>query len=346
MRPSVTLLCGDAREELKKVPDASVHCCVTSPPYYGLRSYGIGTDGGEIGLEQTPDEYVAQLVAVFREVKRVLRDDGTLWLNLASSYAASGMGGNPEDSEHRKQATNEGSLIPGRKAPSGYKPKDMIPIPWIVGMALQRDGWYLRSDVIWHKPNAMVESVTDRPTKAHEYILLLSKCSSYYFDQDAIREPYDPKSFARYQYAFGGSKAQAMLDQGIRIRPRGMKEYNGQSIKDYEANGVQDPSDTERRILDSMENGKGRNKRTVWTVTTQPFRGAHFATFPIELIRPCVLAGSPVGGVVLDPFIGSGTTAVCAVREGRSAIGIELNPEYLEIAKERISTTQPPLLTP
>lgn len=337
MSDRLTILEGHVLETLKQVPDGTVNTCVTSPPYWGLRDYG---HADQIGLERTPEEYTAKIVEVFQEVRRVLRDDGTVWLNLGDSYAGGGRGGNPDESPFRKQATNAGSVTGVTKnpwpIPTGLKPKDLVGIPWMVAIALRIDGWYLRCDIIWHKPNPMPESVTDRPTKSHEYIFLLSKSAQYYYDANAIKEPYHEESFARYQYAFGGSKSEHLLatDQ-VHTRPIGMREYKGQATKDYGAAGAQDPSDTKRRVLESMANGEGRNKRSVWTVTTSPFRGAHFATFPPRLITPCILAGCPVGGVVLDPFAGSFTTALVSLQLNRRAIACELNHEYIEIGRNR-----------
>ncbi len=296
----------------------SVHTCVTSPPYYGLRDYG---HDGQIGLEETPDAYVAKMVEVFREVRRVLRDDGTLWLNLGDSYAGGGTIGRndttPEALARRaaKYGTGqkEGSLVGAhgtRQPVAGLKPKDLIGIPWRVAFALQADGWYLRQDIIWHKPNPMPESVTDRCTKAHEYIFLLSKSSRYYYDIDAMKEK-----------AVKG-------DSGA-----GARNYTG-------ING------RERLTQSESSRIEGRNRRSVWTIATQPYPGAHFAAFPPDLIRPCIQAGCPLSGLVLDPFGGSGTTAQVAIQEGRNAVIIELNPKYVELARKRIVGTQIPLLKP
>ena len=298
--------CMDNREGLKMLDDNSIDCCITSPPYWGLRDYGVE---GQLGLESTPEEYVANLVEVFREVKRVLRDDGTLWLNLGDSYNGSGGAGG----DYSKGGLKEGQpKYPGRKVAT-LKPKDLVGIPWMVAFALRADGWYLRSDIIWHKPNAMPESVKDRPTKAHEYIFLLSKSRKYYYDADSIKEPSSDleKSKKRYEKPFGGKKAEELLktDQ-VHTRTIGMREFDGK-----------------------------RNKRTVWTVTTKPFRGAHFAVFPEDLIEPCILAGCPEGGTVLDPFMGAGTTAVVARKNNRNYLGFELNPKYVLIATKRLEGT-------
>jgi DNA modification methylase len=353
----INLHLGDSLEIAKTLPSGSVQTIVTSPPYWNLRDYGTARwDGGDadcdhksptqtrgniphtkqatnnhgeggatwtvcgkcgatridaqLGLERTPEEYVCHLVELFRELRRVLRDDGTLWLNLGDSYAREG-------SDNYK--AGPGALVPNTRngitrrmsrPPMGLKHKDLCGIPWRVAFALQADGWYLRSDIIWHKPNPMPESVTDRPTKAHEYIFLLSKSSKYYYDADAVRE--------RATSDFGKGKTDA----------------------------VQKYSHMKRNIAHSGwlgGDGETRNKRSVWTVTTKPFKGAHFATFPKDLIAPCILAGAPVGGVVLDPFTGSGTTGLVSVELGRSFVGMELNPEYHAMAEARIATAQAPL---
>jgi len=351
----VTVLVGDCVESMKALPDASVHCCITSPPYWGLRDYGtasweggdtkcehtismpkkyndpkrgqkysrpeIGHRGGDasgcflcgakrtdsqLGLESTPEEYVENMVLVFREVKRVLRDDGTLWLNLGDSYMGGGgnynkTGISQAGGQHLTNVRNRKDFI--RK--SGVKPKDLVGIPWRVALALQADGWYLRQDIIWHKPNPMPESVTDRCTKTHEYIFLLTKNNKYYYDNEAIKEK---------GVIAGGTKAakgsQERFDMnGVNSRPPEYKTYSGM-----------------------------RNKRSVWTVTTKPFRGAHFAVFPPDLIEPCVLAGTLAGGTVLDPFGGSGTTAAVALKHNRKAILCELNEEYARIMPKRIES--------
>lgn len=285
----IRIIVGDCRERLRDLPAESVHCCVTSPPYFGLRDYGVD---GQIGLEQTPDEYVAKLIEVFREVRRVLRDDGTLWLNLGDSYAGGAIGRNDQkkySTKKYRKGQQSGSVLGyyrRRKTVPGLKSKDLIGIPWRVAFALQADGWCLRQDIIWHKPNVMPESVRDRCTIAHEYIFLLSKSQRYYFDSDAIQEPATRR------------------DPGNRPR-------------------------------------ETRNRRSVWTVATKPFSGLHFAPFPPSLIEPCILAGCPKGGTVLDPFGGSGTTGLVADRLGRHAILIDLNTIYAEMARARISGDAP-----
>lgn len=298
------LIVGDTREVLQGLAAGSIHTCVTSPPYFGLRDYGVE---GQIGLEQTPDEYVAELVAVFREVHRVLRDDGTLWLNLGDSYTNDAkMGG----SSGGKQASAlHGNTSVGRsKTKSGLKSKNLIGIPWRVAFALQADGWNLRQDVIWHKPNPMPESVRDRCTKAHEYIFLLSKGSKYYFDHEAIKEPLAVSSISRLKQNVAGQT--------------GTTRAYGKTNGNFKAAG-------------DLKSGK-RNRRSVWTVTTKPFKEAHFAVYPPQLIEPCILAGCPEGGVVLDPFFGSGTTGLVAQQHNRSWVGVELNPTYATIARKRL----------
>jgi DNA modification methylase len=296
---------GDCKLGLKELADRSVNCCVTSPPYYGLRDYG--TDG-QIGLEETPELYVAKLVDLFREVRRVLKDDGTCWINLGDSYNGSG-GGHKVDGKN--DAGFQGKLFRGvqKKNVNDLKPKDLIGIPWMVAFALRSDGWYLRQDLIWHKPNPMPESVTDRCTKAHEYIFLLSKSQQYWYDADAISE----KSIC--------------FDTDKRAEKGRVPHKSGKSIlpeSQYAINGV-----------GYSDNGQ-RNKRSVWAVTTKPFSEAHFATFPEDLIVPCIKAGCPVGGIVLDPFMGAGTTGLVARKLGRDYVGFELNAEYVRIAEQRI----------
>lgn len=303
---------GDAIEVLKTMPEQSVHCCVTSPPYFGLRDYGVE---GQIGLERTPEEYVDKLVQVFREVRRVLRDDGTLWLNLGDSYNGSGGAGG----DYNPGGLKEGQpKYPGRKVP-GLKPKDLIGTPWMVALALRNDGWYLRCDIVWHKPNAMPESVKDRPTKAHEYIFLLSKSQKYYYDAEAIKEPIAASTVER---AKSKNNASTRKDKGAAQWQSGLTP------------------EQQDKWYSNIDKNTVRNKRSVWTVTTKPFKGVHFAVFPPDLIEPCILAGCPVGGTVLDPFAGSGTTLLVATQHHRKSIGIELNPEYVEIAKRRLNSVQ------
>jgi DNA modification methylase len=307
---ALTLLNGDCREVLKSLPDESVNCCVCSPPYFGLRDYGVN---GQIGLEPTPATYVANLVVLFREVRRVLRADGTLWMNLGDSYANDGKWGGYTGGKHCKAL--HCSPIGRNKRYTGLKPKDLIGIPWMVAFALRDDGWYLRSDIIWAKPNPMPESVTDRPTKMHEYLFLMAKSERYFYDGDAVREPYNEASLSRYTYQFQGSTSP----------------------------GRHQPGNTDERYKEHRDgdpNPAGRNKRSVWTITTAPYKEAHFATYPPDLIKPCILAGCPVGGVVLDPFAGSGTTGMVALELGRRAVLIELNAEYVKQCAQRCAVTQ------
>lgn len=272
-------LLGDTREQMRRLPAGEIACCVTSPPYFGLRDYGMA---GQIGLEPTPDEYVSTMVEVFREVRRLLRDDGTCWVNLGDSYG---------------------------------KAKQLLGIPWRVAFALQADGWCLRQDIVWHKPNPMPESVTDRCTKAHEYLFLLTKGERYYFDSNAMREPCSEdmqRRAARGHTRGAGGKVDASRQDASTLR--------GDHAK----------------VIDTSS---GRNKRSVWTVSTRSFKGAHFATFPPALIEPCILAGSRSGDVVLDPFGGAGTTALVALQHGRDAVYIELNPEYASLARDRLAAS-------
>jgi DNA modification methylase len=316
------ILIGDVREQLKQLADQSVNCVVTSPPYWGLRDYG---NDGQIGLEQEPEDFINELVSVFREVKRVLRDDGTLWLNIGDSYSGSGKGtagnlGKKHNERHLEHKT--GGLIP-----MGTKPKDLVGIPWMLAFALRADGWYLRQDIIWHKPNPMPESVRDRCTKAHEYIFLLSKSPKYYFDIEAMKEP--------AKYPFDNRAARADSRAGTSMNSVGGKtgiRFGGNKYGDSD-----DPKHATKSGNEYVATGT-RNKRSVWSVTTRPFKGAHFATFPPALIEPCILAGCPEGGTVLDPFFGAGTTGLVAQRHNRKWIGCELNPEYAAIAQARIES--------
>ncbi len=331
----IDLRCGDALEVLRTMAAGSVRCCVTSPPYWGLRDYGVA---GQLGLERTPDEYVARMVEVFREVRRALTDDGTLWINLGDCYASSPCG-NPDD------ARTSGLTSPGRGKDAisragkrntivaGLKPKDLVGIPWRVAFALQADGWWLRSDIIWAKPNPMPESVTDRPTKSHEYLFLLSKSERYYYDAAAIVEPRvfeDDAGVCGWATGAGEHSAVAHArDKGNARTFRGGQYVNGNKFNNSHA--------TLRTSHGNVAPAKvGRNRRTVWTVATEPFPEAHFATFPTALVEPCILAGSAPGDLVLDSFAGSGTVGVVALRHGRSFIGIDLNPAYVEMERRRI----------
>lgn len=305
------IITGDALEELKKLPDNCCSTCVTSPPYFGLRNYDTP---GQIGLEETPDEYVEKIAEVFREVRRVLKDDGTLWLNIGDSYATRSGPQPPRNTRNRCGHT-------AKHVPTGYKYKDLIGIPWLLAFALRADGWYLRADIIWHKPNAMPESCKDRPTRAHEYVFLLSKSGRYYYDAEAVKEP---------AVGFPGSQNPNARRRGNTRTFRGGNAYTHDQAKE---NGA----DIKRQSHGLVPNVSGkRNRRSVWTIATRPYRGAHFATFPEELARPCILADSRPGDTVLDPFMGSGTTGAVAAQEGRDFIGIEINPEYIEMSKQRI----------
>lgn len=385
---SVQILNGDCRDLLKTLPDDSVNCVVTSPPYFGLRDYGVE---GQLGLEPTPDQFVAEMVSVFREVRRVLRPDGTLWLNLGDSYAGSwgAQGHRVSESDdptwhssqiknHPKRASGTGSI----RQP-GLKPKDLIGIPWRVAFALQSDGWYLRQDIIWHKPNPMPESVRDRCTKAHEYVFLMSKSDRYHYDADAISEAQTADhtagnnshkgataysagaeehrtkvglvSFAQRSRKQAQRAAEIATECGLTdahiaaIRSVGITD-TGKARVTQDGTGKNDPA--VQALADEAKAALGgyyreflisekRNRRSVWTVATMPFKEAHFATFPTALVEPCILAGCPVGGTVLDPFGGAGTTGLVADRLQRNAILIELNPEYAAMAERRIYNDAP-----
>jgi DNA modification methylase len=306
---------GHVIDRLADLEDESVQTCITSPPYWGLRDYG---SEDQLGLEPSPERYVKNMVKVFQGVKRVLREDGTVWLNLGDCYAGprSAGGGTMAGFNDRYFGTDNGggkqadvdTSKPPRPQVQGLKPKDLVGIPWRVAFALQEDGWYLRSDIIWHKPNPMPESVTDRPTRSHEYLFLLTKSPRYYYDADAIREV-------------------GTVPAGTRAA-KGSEERHGQP-------GVSSRP-PEYKVYDGL-----RNKRSVWTVTTKPFKGAHFAVFPPDLIEPCVLAGSGQGDLVLDPFTGSGTTGLVSLRHGRDFVGVELNPDYAQMARDRIQQDAP-----
>ena len=292
---------GDCRETMRKWASQGIKAqtCVTSPPYYGLRDYG---HDGQIGLEETPEQYISAMVEVFRCVWDVLEDDGTLWVNIGDSYA----GNNSRASNNGRAGFGNTREKVVNRTGEGLKTKDLIGIPWMLAFALRADGWYLRQDIIWHKPNPMPESVQDRCTKAHEYIFLLSKSQKYYYDHDSIKEPLKGEPEARDKNAEG---YQADYAKGDRFS-------KGERV--FGADGM-------------------ANKRSVWSVPVKPYTGAHFAVFPSELIEPCILAGAPVGGVVLDPFMGSGTTAQVAQDLGRKYLGCELNPEYGKLQQKRLA---------
>jgi site-specific DNA-methyltransferase (adenine-specific) len=313
---SQRIIAGDCIEGMRTLPDASVHCCITSPPYWGLRDYG---HEGQIGLESTPDAYVARMVEVFREVRRVLREDGTCWVNLGDSYAAAPAGkcSNPQAksglagvktqdvARQHKESWNSAKA-------SGLKQKDLVGIPWRVAFALQADGWWLRQDIIWHKPNPMPESVRDRCTKAHEYVFLLTKSERYWYDAEAVSEA-----------------VACVRGPGNRNPLKGVVE---DPKKHATRAGLHKAAERWRQEGPP----ESRNRRSVWTVTTKPYSGAHFAVMPPDLVEPCIKAGCPEGGTVLDPFAGSGTTLAVAAELGRSGIGCELNPEYIQLAEQRI----------
>ena len=307
-----TIHIGDCLEVLKTLPDESVHCCVTSPPYYALRDYGMDE---QIGREATPKEYISRLTEVFTEVRRVLRSDGTLWLNIADTYAGKGNQGDFVDPKNPKG--RNGQAVALNYKVEGCKPKDMIGIPWMLAFALRDSGWYLRNDIIWMKENPMPESCKDRCSRCYEHIFLLSKSRKYYFDAKAISEPIAPATAERLKRGMkGGNK----YDKPVPGQPQ------TQAINRPRAHG---------EISDGMINPM-RNKRDVWVVNTVPFKGGHYAAYPPKLVEPCLLAGCPEGGVVLDPFFGSGTTGMVAKQLNRHYIGIELNPEYAELAEARI----------
>lgn len=380
---TVTILQGDCLEVLKTLPAQSVNCIVTSPPYYGLRDYGTGlwvggdqscshkpcdtqnkrgidksTLGGgtkstghklegfrdicqicgavridnQIGLESTPDEYVSKLVSVFRECRRVLRDDGTMWVNIGDSYSGGGRGGNGD------AITGRGKNASKLSHYSPIPPKNLILIPFRLAIALQADGWIVRQDIIWNKPNPMPESVTDRCTKSHEYIFLLSKQGRYYFDQEAIQETAKHSTEERLSRVKEGQKSNPDAQRnGIRQRkPAG---WDTRQV----AHGAFHRDGRAQDIEYTTSHAITRNKRSVWTVTTQPYSEAHFATYPPKLIEPCILAGCPAGGTVLDPFNGAGTTGLVSIRNNRNYIGIELNPEYIKLTEKRLKFVQPKL---
>ena len=339
--PTHQIIQGDCIEAMRTLPDASVHCCVTSPPYWGLRDYG---HDGQIGLESTPEAYVARMVEVFREVRRVLREDGTCWVNLGDSYISNGFWPDaPSNKSGATGLTRGASSMTQRgkqvtKAP-GLKPKDLVGIPWRVAFALQADGWWLRQDIIWHKPNPMPESVRDRCTKAHEYVFLLTKSERYFYDAEAVSEPVAVSSTARLSQPTlpiqaGSDRVPGKTNGPMKaVGPR----FGGNKFGDSDDPKHATKSGNVYQIPDA--NGR-RNRRSVWTVTTKPYSGAHFAVMPAALVEPCILAGCPEGGTVLDPFAGSGTTLAVAAELGRSGIGCELNPEYIELANQRIAKSR------
>ena len=303
---NMKILQGSCIDKVQELEDNSIDCVVSSPPYFGLRDYGVE---GQFGLEPTYQEYLANTVKLFAVMRPKLKDTATIWWNVGDSYNQKQSAGDRVSKYSKKQKTSQGNLGMAVESQPGLKIKDLLMIPNRVAIALQDDGWYIRSEIVWHKPNPMPESVKDRPTSAHEKIWLITKNKKYYYDADAIKEPLAESSIPRLQ--------QNIEKQIGTTRANGMKRSNG----NFKAVG-------------DIKNG--RNKRNVWTVTTKPFRGAHFATFPKDLIEPCILAGCPEGGVVLDPFGGSGTTGLVAKANNRQAVLIELNPEYIKLAEDRL----------
>lgn len=314
---------GDCRDTMRlwAAEGVKAQTCVTSPPYFGLRDYG---HPGQLGLEQTPEQYVAAMVEVFRCVRDVLADDGTLWLNIGDSYASGGR--KTRDTDDKLEQRGMETRPPD---PDGIKPKDLIGIPWLLAFALRADGWYLRQDIIWHKPNPMPESVRDRCTKAHEYVFLLSKSERYFIDPEGMTEP-AVKGAAGSEFHTGKTGAHQMGRAST--KPRKQNSTNDSFVPGATAHGGLHREGDEREP-------ETRNRRSVWTVATRPYKGAHFATFPPALIEPCILAGSRPGDVVLDPFMGSGTTAAVALQHGRQYLGCELNLEYRSLQTERVEKT-------
>lgn len=325
----ITLYKGGALDTLRRLPDQIIQTCVTSPPYWRLRDYGHPE---QLGMETTLTEYIFKVVKIFREIKRLLKNDGTLWLNMGDSYATGGRGGGGAFMDKRKTgAWKKQSKATGWKsAPEGLKHKDLVGIPWRVAFALQADGWYLRKDIIWSKPNALPESVRDRPTTAHEYIFLMSKKSKYYYDVDAIREPVTGNAHSRGNGV--NPKADKGVGWGYTGSPGRDKKPRTKTSKDKWWKVKQNPSFS-AAVKDLVD---VRNKRSVWTVPTKPFLDAHFSTFPPDLIKPCILAGSAPGDVVLDPFVGSGTTVEVAKEFNRKAIGVELVSKSIDMAVKRL----------
>jgi len=332
------ILPGNNIDTLKTLPDRYVHCCVTSPPYYGLRDYGID---GQIGLESTPEQYIQKLVEVFREVWRILRDDGTLWVNIGDSYAGSGKGAAsyPDNALKYKQGTNKGLLGSDKTTKVSWgeaKAKDLIGIPWLLAFALRAEGWYLRQDIIWAKPSVMPESVRDRFCKSHEHIFLLSKNARYYFDQQYALEPATGYDGRKDTMMHGGVKYADPDCTGLK-----QQTYNARGHQRWPQRGYVNKDGSTG--LSEQHHGKNiptnpmRTKRDVWVVASEPSDINHFAMFPQKLILPCILCGCPQNGIVLDPFMGGGTTALVAMKNLRKYIGCEINPEYIKIAEQRIA---------
>ncbi len=340
---------GDSLKVLRTLDSESVHCVVTSPPYWLLRDYGVD---GQYGLEETPEQYVDKMVEVFAEVRRVLRPEGTAWINIGDTFAAGGRGGGGSYMAQRGDGSWKRKNVNGfRQPPPGLKNKDLCGIPWRIALALQADGWYLRSDIIWNKKSPMPESVKDRPTRAHEYIFLMTKSERYYYDAEAIKEPVtgnahprgsgqNPKAMREILRMRNRLKDQRdMLLGALAQRQTGKSNTGvGWGYADTGNRATAKPRCKQNASFSSAVTGlvERRNKRSVWTIATEPFPDAHFATFPKKLVLPCILAGCPKGGTVIDPFVGSGTTGAVAVPRGRNFIGIDINPEYLAMADKRI----------
>src|SRR5260221_15701 len=343
--PRNTIFQGDALEQLRTLPDGCVQTCVTSPPYWNLRDYGMP---GQIGLDPRPSDYVARIVAVFDEVRRVLRSDGTLWLNMGDGYSQDTKWGGASGFRHTADKVGVYAR-PRARGSSGLKPKDLIGMPWRVAFALQEAGWWLRSDIIWHKSNPMPESVTDRPTKAHEYLFLLTKSERYHYDAGAIREPLAEKTFTTFgiPHQAQGNDALGKVKSDNWGRTVGRREPKVWKMPDGWDTGCGGHGAFHRQGREKGQRREhqafGANKRTVWTIATEAFPEAHFSTFPQELVEPCILAGSRIGDLVLDPFMGSGTVALVARQWQRDYLGIELNPAYIEMAERRLACVQPKL---
>lgn len=324
----------DCLQGLKSLPDNSIDCCVTSPPYFGLRDYGVD---GQIGLEDTPELFIARLTEVFDEVRRVLKPAGTLWMNLGDSYAGNGgqFGSEKSTLQGRQPGSVEfGKVVRKKKNGIGLKSKDLIGIPWMAAFALRTAGWYLRQDIIWSKPNPMPESVTDRCTKSHEYIFMLSKCSRYYYDAESIRQPAADSSIKRLLQDVENQKGSNRVPGKTNGPMKAVMKTDKQRGHSRRHAGFNDRWD---KMSKEEQSAMGANKRSVWQVATKPFPEAHFATFPQDLIVDMIKAGCTENGIVLDPFMGAGTTALVARKLNRNFIGFELNPAYIEIAEKRLS---------
>lgn len=332
---------GDSLEVLKTLADESVHCCVTSPPYWGLRNYGMN---GQLGLEKTPEEFIVKMVEIFHEVKRMLTKDGTCWINIGDSYAAYWGDKYGKAQSFNDTRDNIGNAPPSKPSmefgkQGGIKPKDLVGIPWMLAFALRADGWYLRQDIIWSKPNPMPESVTDRCTKSHEYIFLLSKSAKYYYDAEAIKTDMKQemtKGVPGRKVVGAGSHSAVdhATEEGRKRKEENTKGYQHRGEGDKKLTGHSGNKDKDGNLIG---NGKA-NRRSVWSITTQPYSEAHFATFPEELPELCIKAGCPIDGIVLDPFSGAGTTAMVAKKLNRNYIGIELNEEYIKISTKRLAS--------